>query len=213
LEDRFVVATPSEEGRLDLRYDFFTLPDELRVYRDEVRIFDTGLTNGSGAASVFFGPAYSSSEEVEIVVNEGGTGQPTSTWLYELKLISPYLRYQWRKDGEIIPGVTGATLLIPLLVADSGGQYTVIVSDRYGSVSSQTATVTVVPPPAPSLRALRRTAGQIQFSWDNPNFYLESSPQVDGPWNYLTGPATSFLFSPDDQNQFFRLREIYYSEK
>src|SRR6185295_6584184 len=52
-------------------------------------------------------------------------------WHYELKLISQYLRYQWYKDGDIIPGVTGATLLIPLLTADSAGQYTVTVTDLY----------------------------------------------------------------------------------
>jgi hypothetical protein len=56
------------------------------------------------------------------------------------------LSYQWRRDGADIPGATGATyVLSPTSVTDNGAQFDVVVSNTYGSITSQTATLTVNP--------------------------------------------------------------------
>lgn len=61
------------------------------------------------------------------------------------------LSYQWRKDGVAIAGATSATYAKSAATADAGS-YTVVVSNRLGSVTSDAATVSVsaAPNPAPN---------------------------------------------------------------
>ena len=60
--------------------------------------------------------------------------------------------YQWRKDAVAIPGATGATFAINSAVAASAGSYSVAVTNRNGSVTSDavplvvTDTVPLTPP-------------------------------------------------------------------
>ena len=57
------------------------------------------------------------------------------------------LSYQWKKNGTAISGATSATYTTPATVStDSGAQFSVVVSNSAGSVSSSTATLTVSVP-------------------------------------------------------------------
>lgn len=56
---------------------------------------------------------------------------------------SSQLSYQWRHDGEAIPGATDATLVLPHAGVIDQGDYDVIVSNAAGSVTSLSATLTV----------------------------------------------------------------------
>lgn len=52
--------------------------------------------------------------------------------------------YQWRKNGAAISGATSPTLTTtPISVADSGTRFDVVVTNPVGSVTSQSATLTV----------------------------------------------------------------------
>ena len=53
--------------------------------------------------------------------------------------------YQWRKDGVAIGGATGATLPLSNVQSATAGSYTVVISNSAGSVTSNAATLTVVP--------------------------------------------------------------------
>lgn len=54
------------------------------------------------------------------------------------------LSYQWQKSGTGITGATSASYTTPpTTIADSGGQFSVIVSNSSGSVTSNMATLTV----------------------------------------------------------------------
>src|SRR2546421_62388 len=54
------------------------------------------------------------------------------------------LSYQWRKSGTAISGATAPTYTTPATTsADSGSQFTVVVSNTAGSVTSNAATLTV----------------------------------------------------------------------
>ena len=54
------------------------------------------------------------------------------------------LSYQWRKNGTAISGATSASYTSPATTTtDNGAQFTVVVSNTYGSVTSATATLTV----------------------------------------------------------------------
>lgn len=58
------------------------------------------------------------------------------------------LAYQWRKNGTDITGATSASYTTPATItADNGAQFTVVVSNAYGSVTSTAATLTVAAPP------------------------------------------------------------------
>jgi hypothetical protein len=63
--------------------------------------------------------------------------------------------YQWYKNGSPISGATGASYTIPSAQASDAGNYTVTVFNTAGSVSSNTATLTVnsAPPPPPVVTA------------------------------------------------------------
>jgi alpha-tubulin suppressor-like RCC1 family protein len=53
------------------------------------------------------------------------------------------LTYQWRKNGEEIPGATGSTFNLSILAVDNEGSYSVTVSNLYGSATSSEALLTV----------------------------------------------------------------------
>jgi hypothetical protein len=53
--------------------------------------------------------------------------------------------YQWQFNGVNIPNATGSTLLLSNIGTTQRGSYAVVVSNGYGSVTSNAATVTVSP--------------------------------------------------------------------
>lgn len=58
------------------------------------------------------------------------------------------LAYQWRKDGTALSGATSATFTLAAAQPADAGDYTVVVSNPAGGVTSQAATLTVNVPPA-----------------------------------------------------------------
>jgi hypothetical protein len=55
------------------------------------------------------------------------------------------LNYQWSLNGSPIPGATSASLTVTNLQATNAGTYTVTVGNTANSVTSQAATVTLIP--------------------------------------------------------------------
>jgi hypothetical protein len=66
------------------------------------------------------------------VVTHGGAGTVT---------------YQWARNGSVIPGATGQTFLIANATPSNNGSYTVACTDTTGTVTSQAASLTVIPKP------------------------------------------------------------------
>ena len=59
------------------------------------------------------------------------------------------LRFQWRRNGEDITGATAASYTLdPTTAADSGARFSVVVTNSFGSVTSDEAMLTVTPAPA-----------------------------------------------------------------
>lgn len=59
------------------------------------------------------------------------------------------LTYQWRRNGSTIAGAVSASYSIaPTTVADNGAQFSVVVANSGGSVTSNNATLTVTAAPA-----------------------------------------------------------------
>lgn len=62
------------------------------------------------------------------------------------------LTYQWRKNGTNVAGATGASLTVTLLQASDAGDYSVVVTNAAGSVTSALAALVVnVPVVAPAI--------------------------------------------------------------
>jgi hypothetical protein len=63
------------------------------------------------------------------------------------------LNYFWEKDNLPISGATGSNYFIAQSQPADNGNYTVVVTNAGGSVTSTVAVITVMPPPAPVLHA------------------------------------------------------------
>jgi hypothetical protein len=72
----------------------------------------------------------------------------------DVKGIAPF-NYQWRKDGFLMPLETNSVLSINNLILNDMGNYTVVVSNVYGSVTSAPAILTVTGDPPQFLGTLR----------------------------------------------------------
>jgi hypothetical protein len=57
------------------------------------------------------------------------------------------LAYQWRLNGESVPSATDFSLPITAMQPSRSGAYTVVVTNAYGAVTSDTATLSVAAPP------------------------------------------------------------------
>lgn len=53
------------------------------------------------------------------------------------------MTYQWYKNNVLIVGATNPTYTLPQIGSNSAGGYTVVVTNEYGSSTSNTATVTL----------------------------------------------------------------------
>ncbi len=62
---------------------------------------------------------------------------------------TPPLSYQWRKNGQPLAGQTGATRSRNNVQSGDAGNYTVVVSNSAGQVTSNPATLTGDPAAAP----------------------------------------------------------------
>jgi hypothetical protein len=60
------------------------------------------------------------------------------------------LTYQWKKGGTVIPGATAASYSIASVSNADAGEYTVVVTNAWGSTASTAATLTVSAATVPS---------------------------------------------------------------
>ena len=114
------------------------------------------LADAGGYDCVVTNPAGSATSESAPVTVHGApaiTRHPTRVQLiegtsYELvvEATGMSLSYQWHRDGEAIAGATGATFGISEASVEDEGEYHVVVTNPAGSVTSDTAVVSVRPP-------------------------------------------------------------------
>ena len=146
LEERQWFDTRATEGVVTISYDFYTVPDTLRVYYEGARIYDSGEVSGQSTVTAPFGPG--TSTVVEVVINEGG-GRVGTAWQYAASCTAALLNYQWQQAGVGLVGATNAGLSLTNVGASQAGDYRVVIVGDCSSVTSAVATVTVVPPAPP----------------------------------------------------------------
>ncbi len=68
------------------------------------------------------------------------------------------LHYQWRKNASPLSGATASVLTLNSVTVSDAGNYDVVVTNDYGSVTSSNAVLQVLPPSAPSISVNGRLA-------------------------------------------------------
>jgi hypothetical protein len=86
-----------------------------------------------------------------------------STTLSVLAAGAPPFAYQWRLNGTNIPGATNAVFTLNQLSPSQAGNYSVLISNFNGSVTSSNANVTVIPTSPTLLSPLQSTNNLFQF--------------------------------------------------
>lgn len=82
-------------------------------------------------------------QSVSVRVQPDPAAAPSTNVTFNVVASSEYpLSYQWRFNGVDIPGATNSALTITNVQIENGGDYSVVVSDMYGSAVSQSARLT-----------------------------------------------------------------------
>jgi hypothetical protein len=76
------------------------------------------------------------------------------------------LRYRWRNEGTPMAGATNSTLTITAVAPAHAGNYEVVITNNYGSVTSVAAVLTVLVPPSITTQPI----GQTVTSGDDATF-------------------------------------------
>ena len=124
--------------------------------------------------------------------------------------------YQWRFNGEIIPGATSAEFRIEAALPSNAGEYSVDVMGRSGVVSSEIATVVVNPAPIPPVEpdpitvSIATSPEGLQLNWVGgmAPFQVWGKVNVtDEAWEVVAEGLTESQFLIDDEGdvRFFRV--------
>ncbi len=96
--------------------------------------------------------------------NQTVTAGQTATFTVSATGTAP-LAYQWRKNGAAISGATSSSYTTPATTSsDNGAQFTVVVSNAVGSVTSNAATLSVNPLPV-QITTTSLPGGQVQTAY------------------------------------------------
>ena len=97
--------------------------------------------------SVTSAPAMLTVNPVPPAITTPPMSQTVNAWQdvnFAVVATGPFLTYQWRKDGVDLAGATSATYSVPFAQTNHAGNYTVVVSNPVGSVTSAPPAVLTV---------------------------------------------------------------------
>jgi uncharacterized protein YjbI with pentapeptide repeats len=72
---------------------------------------------------------------------------------------TPPLNYQWNLNGTNLSRATNTSLMLTNVQLNQAGNYTVLVTNAYGSILSSNAVLTVMPPPVPVITGFSPISG------------------------------------------------------
>jgi hypothetical protein len=118
------------------------------------------------------------------------------------------LTYQWKKDGQDIPGATSATHTISNAAAEAAGNYSVTVSD--GTCTTESfGVLTVSDVPVEPELTFAKSGNNLQLTWTDPQAVLQTATTLTGSptdWSDVQTTGTTHEVPMTDGMRFFRLR-------
>jgi len=130
---------------------------------------------------------------------------------------TPPLRYQWRKGVAPIGGATNDFYTLNNVQADAAADYSVVVTNNFGSATSAVATLTItlnVPPPLLNFAA---TGTNVVLSWTTnaPGFTLQSTTNLNlsnlwasnPPLPVVSGSAFVVTNGMGGEQKYYRLKK------
>ncbi len=110
--------------------------------------------------------------------------------------------YQWRRNGSNINTATTSSFTINSLLATDAGDYTVVLTNSYGSVTSSIANLNVLFPPAISVQPQNQTINPGATAVFNVTASASPAPSYQWRMNGLTivGATSSSLSLPNAQS-------------
>jgi len=113
-------------------------------------------------------------------------------------LAAPPFFFQWRHNGTNIPNATNVTYNIPTVTAAHVGNYSVVITNRFGSVTSSVAALTLIVEAAYSFRVLALSNDAVVAEHLNVTGNDRGGIAVSSDRVFVTGDGATGLFSADD---------------
>ncbi len=111
-----------------------------------------------------------------LTVTNGHSATLTAT-----PLGAPPLAFQWQLTGTNLPGATAAALTINPVGTNNAGNYTLVITNAYGAITSSVAALTVVFPPA----ITNQPASLTVFGGSNAVFTVAASGNTPLAYQWL----------------------------
>lgn len=93
----------------------------------------------------------------------------------------PDLKVQWYKDGKAISGATSASYVIKTVDDSTAGAYTAVVSNAYGSATSEAARVVFVNPLLTEMKLVRASESPLGLA----DFYMGETEVTYAEWKLV----------------------------
>ena len=160
--------------------------------------------------------------KVELLSTSISTPIGSSVMLMATTSGTPPWSFQWRMNGAEIPGATNSTLSLLNIELDNAGNYTFVLSNAVGAVTSQVARLIVRLPvnePAPELTIrLENNPSSVVLEWplNTEGYVLEAAHSLTQPQWTTNVPALSsgihdgtwrVTIDTAAPSQFYRLRK------
>jgi len=180
----------------------FTYTTPTTTSGDNGSQFTVTVTNSAGsvtssAATLTVNAALVAPSITTQPANKTVTAGQTATFSVVATGTAP-LTYQWKKGGTAISGAIATSYTTPATTsADNGSQFTVVVTNSVGSVTSNPATLTVnpvVPPSVPTgLTATASSSSTISLDWNASTGSVAGYRVYRGGTQVATSTVTSYL--------------------
>jgi glucose/arabinose dehydrogenase len=182
------VLDPSNNTASDFAADV-SLPVDLRVGPDGSLFY---LSRGAGGV---FNIRFAANQPPGIITHPTSqtipVGKPV-TFTVAASGVGPH-SYQWRRDGADIPGANSPSFHIPAVsLSDDGAKFRCVVSNAFGSTTTNEAVLTVTPNREPTATITAPAAGALYRAGETIAYAGAGSDPEDGAL-----PASAFTWRVD----------------
>ncbi|HLH52930.1 MAG TPA: S8 family serine peptidase, partial [Verrucomicrobiae bacterium] len=99
-----IFETGETAGTILINYDFFALPDDMKLYYDGKLLYDSGLISFGGSTNINYGPG--TNTYFTIIMNQGGNEESNTAWFYSVtttKIVPEYFTFTENTNLTVTP--------------------------------------------------------------------------------------------------------------